>query len=219
MKCIIVDDEPKAIAILERYVAKIPELELLGIFDQPLEAAAFLKRNHPDCVFLDINMPDATGLQLSRFIQDIPVVFTTAYPEYALESYEVSAVDYLVKPISFARFLVAFEKLRNRRPKNQQEPVLISIKSGTKTYRIAAGELDYVETRGNNVVFHIKGGNLTARMTVNEVLVIPGLIRIHKSFIVPKDKVLIVEGHQVTTMGGAKLPIGLTYRDQLGQLR
>ena len=95
MKCVIIDDEPKAIEILERYVKKIADLEMLAAFDRPLEALSFLKSNRPDCLFLDINMPDLNGLQLSSLLENMPVIFTTAYPQYALESYEVCAIDYL----------------------------------------------------------------------------------------------------------------------------
>lgn len=219
MTCIIIDDEPKAIAVLTRYLDKVPELELLATFDRPLEGLAFLKKNTPDCIFLDINMPDINGLELTRFLQKTLVIFTTAYPQYALESYDVNAVDYLLKPISFTRFLKGVEKLLECQQQRITKPVVLTIKSSTKTYRIQAGDIDYLESQGNNIIFHTTSENITARMTIAEVMTIPDMVRIHKSFLVPKEKIHVIESHQVTTKSGAKLPIGAVYREQLKILK
>jgi two-component system LytT family response regulator len=223
MKCVIIDDEPKAIEILERYVKKIADLEMLAAFDRPLEALSFLKSNRPDCLFLDINMPDLNGLQLSSLLENMPVIFTTAYPQYALESYEVCAIDYLLKPIAFARFLKAVEKLRSTLKANDSSiralhdaGSTILIKSGTKIYRVPIDDIDYLETLGNYIIFHTVGINISARLTVNgltEILPMNKFVRLHKSFIVAKNKILVIESHQVTTKSGAVLPIGATYRN------
>lgn len=219
MKCIIIDDEPRAIEILARYIARLPELELTASFDRPLEALSFLKVNPPDCIFLDINMPDIDGLQLARFTNRSQIIFTTAYPEHALESYEVNAVDYLLKPVSFDRFLKAIDKLEKQAQLPQTQAQTLAIKSGTRIYRINYDEIEYIETQGNNVIIHTPKENITARMTVSEVLAIPNLVRIHKSFLVPKDKIHIIETHQVVTKSGAKLPIGAVFRNQLDHLK
>jgi len=223
MKCVIIDDEPKAIEILERYVKKIADLEMLAAFDRPLEALSFLKSNRPDCLFLDINMPDLNGLQLSSLLENMPVIFTTAYPQYALESYEVYAIDYLLKPIAFARFLKTVEKLRSTLKANDSSiralddaGSTILVKSGTKTYRVPIDEIDYLETLGNYIIFHTAGINISARLTVNgltEILPMNKFVRLHKSFIVAKNKILVIESHQVTTKSGAVLPIGAAYRN------
>lgn len=223
MKCVIIDDEPKAIELLERYVNKIADLEMLAAFDRPLEALSFLKSNRPDCLFLDINMPDLNGLQLSSLLENMPVIFTTAYPQYALESYEVYAIDYLLKPIAFARFLKAVEKLRSTLKANDSSirelddvGSTILIKSGTKIYRVPIDEIDYLETLGNYIIFHTAGINISARLTVNgltEILPMNKFVRLHKSFIVAKNKILVIESHQVTTKSGAVLPIGAAYRN------
>jgi len=224
MKCVIIDDEPRAIAILERYVVKIPAVDVLATFDRPLEALAFLKANQPDFIFLDINMPDLDGLELSRLLNNIPVIFTTAYPKYALESYEVNAIDYLLKPIAFPRFLQAIEKVKalkeikagNPNRSAADDAAAIFVKSGTKTFRVLIDEIDYLETQGNNMIFHTKNAKIASRLTVNalfEILPINRFLRIHKSFIVPKDKISIIESHQITTLANSKLPIGASYRD------
>ncbi len=116
IRCIIVDDEHGAIEILQNYISKVSRLDLISAFTDPLEALDFLSVETVDLVFMDINMPDLSGLQLSRLIQssDTAVIFCTAYPEHALESYEIQAVDYLVKPIPFERFLAAVKRLESR---------------------------------------------------------------------------------------------------------
>lgn len=219
MKCVIIDDEPKAIEIIARYVEKLPELRLLATFDRPLEALTWLKNNRPDCIFLDINMPDLNGLQLSTLVGDIPIVFTTAYPQYALESYEVSAADYLLKPISFPRFLKAVEKVKAlSKPDEQVGNVTVSIKSGTKIYLMALNEIDHLETFGNDIIFHTKDQKIVSRLTIKSLeglLPMQQFVQIHKSFLVPKDKFKIIENHQVTTKAGARLPIGAAYREKM----
>jgi len=222
MKCVIIDDEPKAIEILERYVNKIPDLDMLAAFDRPLEAMAFLKMNRPDCLFLDINMPDMNGLQISGLLKNVPIIFTTAYPQYALQSYEICAIDYLLKPIALPRFLKAVEKLRSAikasesldRATNDASD-LISVRSGRKTYRIRIDEIDYLETLGNYIIFHTADGNISVRLTVSglsELLPMDQFVRLHKSFLVAKNKIFAVESHQITTKSGAVLPVGAVYR-------
>jgi two-component system LytT family response regulator len=225
MKCVIIDDEPKAIEILERYVKKTAGLEMLATFDRPLEALSFLKNNRPDCVFLDINMPHLNGLQLSRLLGNVPVIFTTAYPQFALDSYEVSAIDYLLKPIALPRFLKAVAKLRSVIKANdliihatEDSDRVILVKSGTKTYRVQIDKIDYLETLGNYIIFHTEGINIRSRLTVNglsEILPIDKFVRLHKSFIVAKNQIFAIESHQVTTKSGAVLPIGAAYRNNL----
>lgn len=226
MNCVIIDDEPKAIAVLQRYVEKITDLDLSGAFDNPLEAMQFLKSHKPGCLFLDINMPDIDGLQLSRFFENIPIVFTTAYPQFALESYEVNAVDYLLKPIALPRFLKAVDKIRTainaaNLPPETPHPETIFIKSSTKTYRILINEIIYLETLGNNIIFHTYNMEVSSRFTVAELFnILPKgkFIRIHKSFIASKKEIQIIESHQVTTQSGFRLPIGAAYRKDLRHL-
>lgn len=220
MKCVIVDDEPRAIAVLERYVKKTEGLELLASFDRPLEALSFLKNNHPDCIFLDINMPDLNGLQFSELLKNASIIFTTAYPEYALESYELNAVDYLLKPIAFPRFLKAVEKIRKSEDVTYgiKTDEVILIKNGTKTYHLLADEIIHLESQGNNILFHTINGIIITRMTITkvlELLPINRFLRIHKSFLVHVRQISIIESHQITTKNKVKLPIGANYRSNL----
>jgi two-component system LytT family response regulator len=168
-------------------------------------------------------MPDLNGLRLSSLLENMPVIFTTAYPQYALESYEVHAIDYLLKPIALPRFLKAVEKVRSMIKANDliiraldDAGSIILVKSGTKTYRVPIDEIDYLETRGNYIIFHTADINISARLTVNglsEILPMNKFIRLHKSFIVAKNKILVTENHQVTTRSGSVLPIGAAYRN------
>ncbi|MBX2845219.1 MAG: response regulator, partial [Saprospiraceae bacterium] len=116
MRCVIIDDEPLATDLLAAYANKVDDLEVLAVFNNPLEALKLLRENPVDVLFLDIQMPEITGVEFKKIIQaDIPVVFTTAYPDYALEGFELNAVDYLLKPITFQRFLTAIEKVKAKR--------------------------------------------------------------------------------------------------------
>ena len=124
MKCLVIDDEPKALGILSDYIEKAPGLELAGVFRDPLKALKFVQDNPVDLLFLDINMPDLSGIQFLNALQKKPsVIFTTAYSEYALESYDYDAVDYLLKPIEFDRFLKAVHKARQRFPQKEKSVI------------------------------------------------------------------------------------------------
>jgi two-component system LytT family response regulator len=216
MNCVIIDDEPRAIAVLARYVEKTEGLNLMASFDRPTEALAFLQANRPDCVFLDIQMPDLNGLQLSSLLKNVPVIFTTAYPEYALESYEASATDYLLKPIALHRFLRAVDKVRGQKTeKPVPEEEFVLLKSGSKTHRVLIAEIDYLETLGNNVLFHTLNQVIQSRLTISQlsaILPMERFLQVHKSFIVANSRIAVLESHQVTTKNKATLPIGARYR-------
>ncbi len=220
MKCLILDDEPLAVDILRNYIGKIPGLECVGAFRKPLKALEYLQRNEVDLIFLDIQMPDLSGLQFLKSLPDPPlVVFTTAYSRYAAESYDYDAVDYLLKPIEFDRFLKAVHKARilaaapAKKTGAQGKSVLI--KSGTKFYRTRWGDIRYVKGAGNYVVFVTKDRQILSLMTLQSAAdLLPGAIfvRIHKSYIVNIQHLDVVEEEQVR-IGQERIPIGDTYRD------
>lgn len=114
LKCMIIDDEPHAIRLLEKYVDQLPEVNCVAISTKPVEALALLQQHQPDVLFLDIQMPDLTGIQLSKLVsKDVRIIFTTAYSQFAVEGFELNATDYLLKPISFPRFVEAVEKVKS----------------------------------------------------------------------------------------------------------
>ncbi|PTX11327.1 LytTR family two component transcriptional regulator [Pontibacter mucosus] len=230
MNCIVVDDEPFALELAADYVRKTPFLELVGTFSNPVKALAFLMEREVDLVFLDINMPELSGMQLLHALPRKPmVVFTTAYPEFGAESYNYDAVDYLLKPINYARFLKAVNKaveLQNLKKKDKPAPVEpaipthdkahVLIKSGTQTYKVKLEDILYVEGAGNYMAFCTKGKKILSLLTMKEVLeLLPAdqFVRVHKSYIVSLNHLDVLERHQVTIAGKA-IPIGLTYREQ-----
>lgn len=230
MRCIVVDDEPFALELAADYVRKTPFLELVGTFSNPVKALAFLMEREVDLVLLDINMPELSGMQLLHALPRKPmVVFTTAYPEFGAESYNYDAVDYLLKPINYARFLKAVNKaveLQNLKKKDKpapaepaipaQDKAHVLIKSGTQTFKVKLEDILYVEGAGNYMAFCTKGKKILSLLTMKEALeLLPAdqFVRVHKSYIVSLNHLDVIERHQVTIAGKA-IPIGLTYREQ-----
>jgi two-component system LytT family response regulator len=219
MKCLVLDDEPLAVEILRDYIGKVPGLECAGAFRKPLQALEFLRKNEVDLVFLDIRMPDLSGLQFLKSLPHPPlVIFTTAYSRYAAESYDYDAVDYLLKPIEFDRFLKAVHKARALAaspPKKTPGPdKSVLIKSGTKFYQTRWGDIRYVKGAGNYVTFVTKNREILSLMTMqNAADLLPGVIfvRIHKSYIVNIHHLDVVEESEVR-IGETKIPIGDAYR-------
>lgn len=232
MKCIIIDDEPFAIDLLRTYVEKTDSLELAGSFSNPVKAHSFLMKNNIDLIFLDINMPELTGIQLIKSLTHCPlIIFTTAYAEYGVESYEYNAADYLLKPIRYDRFLKAVNKASEmistfisvNRDSNSMsgnpvtEERVINIKSGSKVHRVGVSSLLYVEASGNYMIFHTGKEKILSLMTMKEAIdLLPKeqFVRIHKSFIISIAAIDVIERSQVTVKG-TKLPVGALYREQL----
>ncbi|MFW5872528.1 MAG: LytR/AlgR family response regulator transcription factor [bacterium] len=227
MKCIVVDDEPFALNLIKDYVQKTPYLKLSADFSNPFKALEFLTNNQVDVIFLDINMPELTGIQLLKSLPYKPnVIFTTAYPEYGAESYEYDAVDYLLKPVKYERFLKAVNKVgelikssKKITPvsvtENPQEGELF-IKSGTQIHKINSNDILYIEGAGNYMTFYLKEAKIMSLLKMSDVLnLLPSdnFIRIHKSYIVSFAHIDIIEKHQVF-IRKRNIPIGITYREQ-----
>jgi DNA-binding LytR/AlgR family response regulator len=221
MNCIAIDDEPKALEVIERYCGKVDSIELLSVFREPLKAIEFLSRAKVDLIFLDINMPDVNGLQLFSALPEKPmVIFTTAYSDYAVESYDLRAIDYLLKPITFERFLSSANKavelfiLKNKKPAT---PEFVLIKSGPQTHKVKVDDILYMEKEGNYLTVFTKDKKILIRENMTEVFdIIPeeGFVRVHKSFIVSLKHISSFEIHQVT-VGNNKIPIGSSYGEEL----
>jgi len=222
MTCIAIDDEPKALEVIERYCQKIGLVSLKATFREPLKAIAFLNREKIDLIFLDINMPDINGMQLLQTLSPRPlIIFTTAYSQYAVESYELNAVDYLLKPATFERFLMAINKavaaLASKNTTGMNEGAAVLIKSGPQTYRVKVSEILYLEKNGNYITVHLKDGNILIRENMADIFdLLPAadFIRVHKSYVVGIRHISMIEVHQLI-VNGEKIPIGSTFRDSL----
>ena len=226
MNCIVIDDEPVAIDILADYIKKVPSLRFAGGFRSALKALKFLKGHEVDLIFLDINMPDLTGIQFLNSLEHHPlVIFTTAYSQYALESYDHDAVDYLLKPIEFERFVKAVNRAQSRqairgkrdasRTRSDKEDIKYAlIKSGTEIHRVNTKDILYIKCAGNYVTFVTGKDEIMALMTLKEALAaLPEnrFYRVHKSYIVNFDRVDAIEKDQVR-IRNFKIPIGDLYR-------
>lgn len=230
MKCIIVEDEPFALELTRGYVLKTPFLSLSGAFTNPFKALTFLMQNEIDLIFLDINMPELSGLELLNSLPVAPmVIFTTAYPEFGAESYNYNAVDYLLKPIPYGRFLKAVNKAVELRSTKVEDKQLLSqsqertspgeqvfLKSGNKLHKVKIDSIFYIEGAGNYMAFHLSGGkkilSLLNMSELMQILPVDQFVRIHKSYVVAINHLDIIERHQVTIQG-KPIPIGLTYRE------
>jgi two-component system LytT family response regulator len=222
MNCIAIDDEPKALEVIERYCRKSDLVDLKATFREPVKAIEFLNREKIDLIFLDINMPDITGIQLIQTLTAKPmVIFTTAYSNYAVESYNLNAIDYLLKPITFERFLAAINKAAGaisskNGVSNEDEPVVF-IKSGPQTYQVRVADILYLEKDGNYITVHLNNKHILIRENMGDIfdLVPPAeFVRVHKSFVVAIKHIAMIEVHQLV-INGEKIPIGSTYRESL----
>jgi DNA-binding LytR/AlgR family response regulator len=230
MKTIIVDDEPLALEILEEFIKKVPELKLIKKCQNAIEAGEALRKNDVDLVFLDIQMPQLTGIEFVKSLTHPPkIIFTTAYSQYALEGFELNAVDYLLKPISFDRFLKAVNKAmantNNHAITEHEElesgPDFIFVKADKKLVRLKYNEIQYVEGLKDYVIIKTDTNRIITLQTMKsleEKLPAPTFMRIHRSYIVNLEKISAVVGNMVEVLekGQPKLlPIGKNYREEL----
>ena len=221
-KCIILDDEPPATRILENYIGKVNFLEKSAVFNDSLKALEFLNTQAADVIFLDIQMPQLTGLQISRIIsKDIKVIFTTAYPDFALEGFELNAVDYLLKPISFERFYQAVSKL-NTEPKkevssnsNSSDFIFVKTDGKNKFQKLFLDEILYVESLQNYVCIHTKQQQIITHSSLKNVIEsLPStdFIQIHKSYVISLKHIESTDNFSVF-INAKELPIGATFKD------
>jgi DNA-binding LytR/AlgR family response regulator len=231
LRCIAVDDEPLALEVLESYIRKVPSLQLVGLCGGALEAIRVLSPGAVDLVFLDVDMPDLTGTQLLRTLKHPPlVIFTTAYPDYALEGFELDAVDYLLKPVPFDRFLRAVNKAQERLHPSAapaaaattpppSEPNFIFVKTEYKTLRVDLDDILYVEGLKDYVLIHTRQKKIITLLSLNkmvEKLPPTHFLRVHRSFIVAVNKMDSIERNRIR-IGDAEIPVGDLYRDGLGR--
>ena len=220
MTAIAIDDEPIALDIVRSHASKVPFLQLNATFTDAFKALGYLQKESVDLLFLDIKMPDISGIDFFNSLSRKPmVIFTTAYSEHAVTSFELDAIDYLLKPFSLARFLKACNKafdLNNLR--SGTAPVdHLYIKTGYEQVKVMYDDILYLEATGNYVTFVLRDKNILARSTFAEAtLLLPGdkFVRVHRSFVVATNKIDKVERQQVT-INKSVLPVSDAYTDQL----
>lgn len=218
MNCIILDDEPAAVAILERYIQKVPDFQHLQSFHSPTEALGFIKQQAVELVFLDIQMPDLLGTDLAKLLpKGTQVIFTTAFSDYAVEGFSLRAVDYLLKPISFPRFLEACNRaLENRTQRNSTNEYFF-VKDGHDWIKIIWKNVQFIQSDGNLLYIHEKDKKVITRMPLKDIVhLLPSqeFIRVHKSFIVSLSAIHRIERHQLHVQN-AIIPITSSYRETL----
>ncbi|SDK31691.1 DNA-binding response regulator, LytR/AlgR family [Catalinimonas alkaloidigena] len=219
MKAIALDDEPQALEIIRAFAAKVPFLTLEAAFTNAFSAMDHLRQAPADLLFLDIKMPDISGLDFLRSLPQRPlVIFTTAYSEHAVTSYDLDAVDYLLKPFALSRFLKACHKAEALYQLRHPTATHVFVKSGYEQIRVELDEILYLEGAGNYVVFVLtEHRKIASRLTMQEALeLLPTdqFVRIHRSYVVACDKIDRLDRHDVQ-VGTQVLPIGANFREEL----
>jgi len=228
IKCVIIDDEKHAIDVLTVHISKVPLLKIAFATTNPVEAFQYIQQNDTDLIFLDIQMPELSGIQFLELLNGrIKIILTTAYREHALEGFEYGVIDYLLKPVLFDRFLKAIQKVINRngnketenlelqRP-SQSEKEFLFVKTGVrnKIVKVLIKDIQYIESKGNYVTFIMPTDKVLTLLSLKELeneLPKRSFIRIHNSYIVAVNKISAVEGNQIQ-VGKYQIPIGDTYK-------
>lgn len=221
LRAIAIDDEQPALDILASHAAKVPFLSLQATFSSPAHALAYLGREPVDLVFLDIHMPDLNGLELMALAQQTGAlfVFVTAHADYAVEGFRLQALDYLLKPVLFGRFVEACNRALQRLHAQKGRPPGIFVKDGHHWVRIQVEDIQFVKSDTNLLFIHHLGGTALTRMTIGELMTLLPLgefIRVHKCYVVAQRFITKLERHQVT-LGKVIIPIGRSYRDEVAQ--
>jgi len=226
LKAIAIDDEPVALDVIKSLAAKITFMQVAASFTNAFDAIPFLQQQKVDLIFLDIKMPDISGIDFLQSLQRPPmVIFTTAYSEHAVQSFELDAIDYLLKPFSQARFLKACTKAYEQYLLKNNTPVVttaghIFIKTGTEQLRVKLDDIQYVESNGNYMQFVLDGKKITTRLTMYEaetLLPPTAFVRIHRSYIVAKKHITKIDRNSVW-VSQTELPIGAAYANDVAQI-
>lgn len=223
IKAIAIDDESFALEVIKSHASRVPFLELEACFTDAVLGLEYLKTQVVDLVFLDINMPDISGIDLATLVpKETLVVFTTAYSDYAVKGFELDALDYLLKPFNLSRFLKACQKAQewiDLRPKN--EPAYLFVKTNEGQVRVDFSELLFCEAQGNYVTFQLENHKVVSRMTLSETekLLPSYFIRTHRSFLANGTLIQKAERHQLH-LGKFRVPLSSSFAEEvLGQLK
>lgn len=216
VSCIIVEDEPASRDLLKQYIAQVPELELVGVCEHALEANEVLSRRAVALMFLDINMPGISGISFYRTLTNPPhVIFTTAYPEYAIDGFEVNASDYLVKPFPFERFLKAVNKVKAKLGQGDHiSDDYILLKADKRIYRIRLRDILFMEAMGDYVKVHLTDKMIIVHETLQGMQdQLPGglFTRVHKSYLISLEYFEHLDGNRVL-VAAVPIPLGQTYK-------
>jgi len=226
LTAIAIDDEQVALSVIRTHAAQVPFLDIKGYFTDPFEALEYLQKEKVDLLFLDIRMPDISGLELMTTLPGAPmVIFTTAYSEHAVQSFELDALDYLLKPFSFERFLKACNKAKalqvliGQRSKSDV-PAHIMLKSGYEQYKVMLDDILYLESAGNYINFVLKDKRILSRLSMQEALALlppAQFTRVHRSFIVANNKIDKVDRSSLY-IGNVAISIGAAYALAVGEI-
>jgi two-component system LytT family response regulator len=228
LRCIAIDDEPLALEVLQAHAAQLPFIEISDVFTSPLKAMTVLQSQNIDLVFLDIHMPELNGLRLPKLVNtSAEFVFVTAYKEHAYESYELRAVDYLLKPVSFDRFLMAVNKVLKVKKEHTVEAEIPTARSRTtrqlfvradkKIVQLNITEILYIEGLKDYVTIYLPHRKVVARESLKKIATLlsdAGFVRIHRSYIVPFSNIQQLEGNSLL-LQNVELPIGVSYKKAL----
>lgn len=230
LKCIVIDDETHAIELIKTYISRVPYLNLVFSTTDPIEGLNYINTYNPDLIFLDIHMDELSGPQVVKMLKDkSKVIFTTAYSDYAIDAFEEGVLDYLLKPISFERFMKATQKAVSENIQSAPIPsvspekssIFIKVENKGKMLRIKLEDIIHVEGMRNYIGFHTQSSGLILGLLtfkeVEDALPEPQFIRIHKSHIIAFDRIVGIDGNEVvirTEKKETKIPIGITYKDK-----
>jgi two-component system LytT family response regulator len=225
IRCIALDDEPLALDIINAFINKIPGFSLIKSFTDVFEATAFLKSSEVDLIFLDINMPDVNGIKFFQSLENPPsLVFTTAYSQYAVQGFEMEAIDYLLKPFSFDRFEAALKKTKEffelKSLKNKKEEEAIFVRAEYSLVKIEVSEIQYIESLGDYIKIYVGAKPIVTHSTMKSILEkLPQgkFSRVHRSFVVPHAKIDSIRNRKIY-IGTTQIPVGDTYLDALNKL-
>lgn len=223
IRTIAIDDEPMALDVVKLHAAKVPFLDLSHCFTNAFDAIPYLQNQKIDLIFLDIKMPDISGVEFIQCLSQAPmIIFTTAYSDYAVQGFELDAVDYLLKPFSLVRFTKACNKaLEIKCLKNGEGNKFIFVKTGYEEEKVYLDDILYVEAEGNYVSIVLKNRKLLSRQLMSEL---PALlpeshfIRIHRSYLIALNKIEKI-GRQEIFIAGVAIPVGASYEEKLGEIR
>lgn len=224
IKCLIVDDEPLAIRLIEKHIEKIDALEIVGTCDNALKAYEILNTQIVDLLFLDVKMPTITGIDFLKSLKNPPkTILTTAYRDYAIESYDLGVVDYLLKPITFERFFKAITRITatSEKQKNKKETVndeFIFVRSGIKSHKVNINDILYIESLKDYIKINLKDKTtLTSKYKIGDLeleLNADLFLRIHRSFIINRSKITAFTSNEIE-VNGIEIPIGASYKENV----